>query len=43
MDGSAVDDDGERVTRRNKKNFVYIVVPKLCYFAVAFIESFLNP
>jgi hypothetical protein len=43
MDGSAGDADGERVTRRNKTNFVYNVVPKLCHFAFALIESFLNP
>jgi hypothetical protein len=33
MDGSAGDNDAERVmTMRRKKNFVKIVVPKLCHF-----------
>jgi hypothetical protein len=38
-DGSAGDDDGERVMRRRKKmNFAHIVVPKLCHFvAVAVV------
>jgi hypothetical protein len=30
MDDSAVDDDGERVTRQNKKNFVYSKIVPFC-------------
>jgi hypothetical protein len=35
-DGSFIDDDGERVTlRRKKQNFVHTVMPKLRHIAVA--------